>query len=94
MFLCRKSLEGFVLPVFKENVGLMHTFSSLIQRACMSREPQATPERQAGTALVVLKVPTIVDQVGGPNKGMEPTPYSLVSFRDDMGASPSRSPRT
>jgi len=46
----------------------------------MSREPQATPERQAGAALVVLKVPTIVDQAGGPNKGMEPPPYSLCSI--------------
>jgi len=61
----------------------MHTSSSPIQKACRSREPQATPARQAGAALVVLKVPTIVDQAGGRNKGMEPTPYSLRVRRDN-----------
>ncbi len=26
LFLCCKSLEGLILPVFKQNMGLMHTF--------------------------------------------------------------------
>jgi hypothetical protein len=90
MFLCSKSLEGFVLPVFKENVGLMHTSSSPMQRACVSREPQATPERQAGAALLVLKVPTIVDQAGGPNKGVELTAYSVRSYVAPAFSSSSR----
>jgi hypothetical protein len=70
-------LEGFILPVFKKNVRLMHTF--LPQGGRVSRESPGTPEHQARAGLAVLKALTIVAQGGGPNKGLHLTAFSLRS---------------
>src|SRR2546428_8812553 len=80
LFLCSERSEGFILPVFKQNMGLMHISPSLRQRSCVLRASQVTPGRQVGAALVVLTALPMVAQVEGPNKGMELTAYSVRSY--------------
>jgi len=77
LFLCCECLEGFILPVFKKNVRLMHTF--LPQGGRVSRESPGTPEHQARAGLAVLKALTIVAQGGGLNKGLHLTTFSVRS---------------
>src|SRR5262249_39779422 len=52
LFLCGERLEGFILPVFKQNVGLMHTF--LPNRgACITRvtrDPRVSGRGRTGGA--------------------------------------------
>jgi hypothetical protein len=73
LFLGGESLEGFILPVFKQNVSLMHIFPL---KGRVSQESPGTPEYQAGIELAVFIALTIVTQGGGPNKGMQATAYS------------------
>jgi hypothetical protein len=71
-----ESLEGFILPIFKHNVGLMHIFSPW---RSVSRGSPDIPECQEGIGLAMLPALTIVAQDGGPNKGLQATANSVRS---------------